>query len=265
MIEIDIEKPLHGSQGDMRLDVNLQIAKGEFVALMGKSGAGKTTLLRALAGLEKSEGSVVVDGLSWQDIPVQKREIGFVFQDYALFENMTIEENLLFVNRDKSLALELLELTELQALKKRNVKALSGGQKQRVALCRAMMKRPKILLMDEPLSALDDVMRIKLQADIKLLHQLFGSTTIMVSHNSSEVFSLASRVLLLEQGSIVKDGSPQEVLGDNKKEAEVLALREISGKAVATISYNGELIELEVDSKTKIGEKIDIDIKVEQV
>ena len=178
MIHIDIQKELHGSQGDMELDVELMIQEGEFIALMGESGSGKTTLLRVLAGLEKAEGEISVEDRVWlggnKRLPPQQREIGFIFQDYALFENMTVEENLLFVNEDKILASELLEMTELTALAKRNVQGLSGGQKQRVSLCRAMMKKPKLLLMDEPLSALDPSMRSKLQEEILKLHKTFG-------------------------------------------------------------------------------------------
>jgi len=212
MLNMDIHKTLHGSQGKMSLDVKLDILQGEFVVLMGESGSGKTTLLRILAGLEKAKGDVQVEGHSWKDVPTQHRGIGFVFQDYALFENMSVEENLLFVNDDTSLAKELLELTELSGLSSRNVKSLSGGQKQRVSLCRAMMNRPKLLLMDEPLSALDEKMQAILQREIAILHKTFGTTTIMVSHDAASAYALADRVVVMEQGKIIKDGSKDEVL-----------------------------------------------------
>ncbi|MCJ7766070.1 MAG: ATP-binding cassette domain-containing protein, partial [Thiovulaceae bacterium] len=170
MIKLDIHKRLQGSIGEMALDVMLGIKEHDFVALAGQSGSGKTTLLRILAGLEKADGVITVSGDVWQNnktlLTPQKRGIGFVFQDYALFENMSVEENLLYVNRDNMLASHLLELTELSELKARLPNTLSGGQKQRVSLCRALMKRPKLLLMDEPLSALDPEMRTKLQHDI---------------------------------------------------------------------------------------------------
>lgn len=216
MIHLDIHKVLHGSQGEMNLDIKLEIQRGEFIALMGESGSGKTTLLRVLAGLEKADGNIEVEGLSWLDdhkmLPPQQREIGFVFQDYALFDNMTVEQNLLFVNNDKSLALKLLELTELKELSSRNVKSLSGGQKQRVSLCRAMMNKPKLLLMDEPLSALDEKMRAKLQDEIAKLHKAFGTTTIMVSHDTNASYHLASRIVVLKQGKVIKDGPKEEIL-----------------------------------------------------
>lgn len=122
MIKIDINKELHGSSGNMLLNVNLEIKKGDFIALSGLSGSGKTTLLRILAGLEDSNGKIEIDNKTWQDenikLPTQKREIGFVFQDYALFPNMTVLENLLYVKKDLDLANHLLEVTELSELKK---------------------------------------------------------------------------------------------------------------------------------------------------
>lgn len=215
MIDIEIQKELHGSQGDMHLDLKLQIEKGEFIALMGESGSGKTTLLRVLAGLEKAEGKISVESVTWlkrqKMLPPQQREIGFVFQDYALFDNMSVEENLLFVNEDRALAQRLLELTELTQLASRNVKGLSGGQKQRVSLCRAMMKKPKLLLMDEPLSALDPAMRIKLKDEIRKLHKTFGTTTIMVSHDIEISYELADRILVLDHGTLIADGEPEEI------------------------------------------------------
>lgn len=215
MIHIEIQKELHGSQGDMLLDVKLEIQKSAFIVLMGESGSGKTTLLRVLAGLEKAEGNISVDDVAWLQkykmIPPQQREIGFVFQDYALFDNMSVEENLLFVNEDRVLAKKLLELTELTQLASRNVKGLSGGQKQRVSLCRAMMKKPKLLLMDEPLSALDPAMRIKLKDEILKLHRTFGTTTIMISHDMEVSYQLADRILVLDHGRLIADGKPDEI------------------------------------------------------
>lgn len=228
MIQIDIHKKLHGSHGEMDLDVKLEIQQGEFVALMGESGSGKTTLLRVLAGLEKAEGDINVEDVLWlgsqQMLLPQQREIGFVFQDYALFDNMSVEENLLFVNDDKAFAKRLLEMTELTGLASRNVKGLSGGQKQRVSLCRAMMKKPKLLLMDEPLSALDPAMRTKLQDEILKLHKTFGTTTIMVSHDTDVSYHLADRIWVLNHGKIVADGTPKEILVKSTKEVYTLCV-----------------------------------------
>ncbi len=135
---------------------------------------------------------------------------------------MNVEENLLFVNNDKVLAKKLLEMTELSRLSHRNVKGLSGGQKQRVSLCRAMMKQPKLLLMDEPLSALDPAMRTKLQDEILRLHKTFGTTTIMVSHDTDASYHLSDRILVLDHGEIIADGSPEEIFEKRSKEVYTL-------------------------------------------
>ena len=254
MIKIDINKKLHGSNGEMDLNININIKKGEFISLFGKSGSGKTTLLRILAGLEIAKGTIRVDNKIWQkenySLAVQKRKIGFVFQDYALFPNMSVEENLLFVEKDRELANYLLEVTELSALRKRLPSSLSGGQKQRISLCRAFMKKPKLLLMDEPLSALDPLMRSKLQQEILTLHKEFETTTIMVSHDPAEIYRLASRVLVLEQGKIKNDGSPKDILlktsGSQKFsfEGELLEIIKVDVIYIAIVAIGQQLVEV---------------------
>ena len=209
MIEIKVQKTLFGSSGEFLLDVDIMIERGEFIALLGESGGGKTTIMRILAGLEKANGIIKVDDEIWQDestfLPPQKRGIGFVFQDYALFNNLTVEENLLFVQNDTNLANHLLEVTNLTNLKSSYPMKLSGGQKQRVALCRALMKKPKILLMDEPLSAIDPLLRVKLQDEILSLHKEFNTTSILVSHDISEIKKMSDRILVLKDGKISTD------------------------------------------------------------
>jgi molybdate transport system ATP-binding protein len=256
MIKIELNKKLHGSSGEMNLNVNLNIKEGDFIALAGESGSGKTTLLRILAGLEDAKGTIKIGEDTWLDdknvLPAQKRKIGFVFQDYALFPNMSVEENLLFVNKDKKLANHLLNITELSELKNRFPNTLSGGQKQRVSLCRAMMNEPKLLLMDEPLSALDPAMRTKLQNEILTLHKEFGTTTIMVSHDPSEIYRLASRIVVLDQGVIIDDGTPKDVLlktsGSQKFsfEGELLDIKKVDVIYVAIISIGQQLVEVVV-------------------
>jgi molybdate transport system ATP-binding protein len=275
MIDININKKLHGTQDEMLLDVQLNIKNGEFIALSGKSGSGKTTLLRILAGLEKAEGIIHVYNEIWQDYQsfkaVQKRDIGFVFQDYALFDNMSVEQNLLYVNKDKKLAQRLLDITELSELKNRATTTLSGGQKQRVALCRAMMKRPKLLLLDEPLSALDLSMRTKLQNEILCLHKEFKTTTIMVSHDPSEIYRLASRVIVLEDGKIIKDGTTKEILlhtsGSQKFsfEGELLEIKKIDIIFVAIIAIAQQLVEIVISvdeaKNLKVGDMLSVSTK----
>ena len=254
MIHIDIQKELHGAAGTMELALQCDIQEGEFVALSGKSGSGKTTLLRILAGLEEARGIISVDEQEWlhekHSLAPQKREIGFVFQDYALFDNMTIEQNLLFVANDKALATQLLELTELSALKNRYPHALSGGQKQRVSICRALMRRPKILLLDEPLSALDTAMRTKLQNELLTLHKEFKTTTIMVSHDPSEIYRLASRVIVIDNGKLINDGKPADVLlkkqGSQKFsfEGELLEIKKVDVVFIAIVAIGQQLVEV---------------------
>lgn len=275
MIKIDINKKLHGSSGEMNLDVNLEIEENSFIALSGQSGSGKTTLLRILAGLEDASGEIKVGDEVWLDgkisLATQKRGIGFVFQDYALFPNMSVEDNLLFVNNDKELAQKLLGITELSKLKKRLPSTLSGGQKQRVSLCRAMMKKPKLLLMDEPLSALDPSMRSKLQKEILTLHREFNTTTIMVSHDPSEIYKLAQRVVVLNSGKVINDGSTKDVLlhtsGSQKFsfEGEILEIQKVDVIFIAIISIGQQLVEVVISKdeakNLKVGDSVNVGTK----
>ncbi|HHD75310.1 MAG TPA: ATP-binding cassette domain-containing protein, partial [Campylobacterales bacterium] len=184
---------------------------------------------------------------------------------------MTVEENLLFVNKDQELANHLLEITELSELKKRLPNTLSGGQKQRVSLCRAMMNRPKLLLMDEPLSALDPTMRTKLQNEILQLHKEFGTTTIMVSHDPSEIYRLASRVVVLNLGKVINDGKPKEILlqttGSQKFsfKGELLEIMKVDVIYLAIVAIGQQLVEIVISEEEaknlKIGESINVSTK----
>lgn len=275
MIHIDIAKTLYGSAGEMELKIDLKINEGEFIALAGQSGSGKTTLLRIIAGLEVAKGVLTVGHHIWMDertvLPPQKRRIGFVFQDYALFPNMTVLENLLFVAKDQALAAHLLEITGLTELKNRFPSTLSGGQKQRVSLCRAMMNRPKILLMDEPLSALDPQMRTKLQHEILSLHKEFDTTTIMVSHDPSEIYRLADRVVMLERGKITVDDTPKKALlktsGSQKLsfDGELLDIIKVDIINIAIVSIGQQLVEVvlgdEEAASLTIGQKVTLSAK----
>ena len=275
MIKIDISKKLHGANGEMDLKINLEIKQGEFVALAGLSGSGKTTLLRILAGLEDAKGTLEIDNNIWLNekfcLASQKREIGFVFQDYALFPNFSVLDNLLYVNKDKELANYLLKMTELEELKNRFPQTLSGGQKQRVSLCRALMNRPKILLMDEPLSALDSNMRTKLQNEILTLHKEFNTTTIMVSHDPSEIYRLANRVVILNFGGIINDGTPKDILLKTKGsqkfsfEGELLDIVKVDVIYVAIVSIWQQLVEVVVSKdeviNLEIGQRVTLSTK----
>ncbi len=261
MIKIDIHKKLHGASGEMDLRVDLVIEQGDFLALAGQSGSGKTTLLRILAGLEEAQGTLQVGDEIWQNtktyLKPQHRRIGFVFQEYALFPNMSVEQNLLYVKKDKELCEHLLDITGLYELRERLPNTLSGGQQQRVSLCRAMMNRPKLLLMDEPLSALDPTLRTKLQKEILMLHREFDTTTMMVSHDPSEIYRLSNRVVVLHLGSIIKDGSAKEVLlqtnGSQKFsfEGELLDIVKVDVIFVAIVSIGQQLVEIVVSEEER--------------
>jgi len=275
MLSVDITKVLHGAAAEKTLSVSLKIAEGSFVALSGVSGSGKTTLLRILAGLEESEGSISFGENIWLDhtytMPPQKRNIGMLFQSYALFPHMSVEENLLYVSRDKALAEELMEMTGMTALRRRKPQSLSGGQQQRAALCRAMMRRPRLLLLDEPLSALDPVMRSTLQQEILALHRRFNTTTLMVSHEPSEIYRMAERVIVLSKGEVVADGSPRDLLlhtsGSQKFsfEGELLEILRVDVITVAIVAIGQQIVEIVLSpqeaARLQIGDKVNISTK----
>jgi ABC-type sulfate/molybdate transport systems, ATPase component len=222
MIELTLQKKLRSTTGRMQLDLNLRIQKGQLLALYGPSGAGKTSVLRMLAGLMKPDGGrIVANGQTWYDaqqginLSPQQRKIGFVFQDYALFPNMSVRKNLLFAlakNQSESIVDELIEVMELGALHQRRPTALSGGQQQRVALARALVQKPQLLLLDEPLSALDNTIREKLQNYLLKVHREYDLTTVLVSHNISEVLKLSDYMVRLDHGKIVSEGKAYDLL-----------------------------------------------------
>ena len=201
-------------------NVSLSIAPGEFVALLGPSGSGKSTLLMMIAGFETPTcGDILVDGVRVNDRPAYKRGFGVVFQRYALFPHMSVADNVAYPlwrrgMRGAEVAAEVakaLELVALEGLADRLPAQLSGGQQQRVALARALVFKPPLLLMDEPLGALDRKLRQQLQLEIKQIHRQVGSTIIFVTHDQEEALSMADRVAVLERGRLQQFGTPREL------------------------------------------------------
>ncbi len=217
MMHINVTKQLQGAQGRFRLSVELDIAPRSLAAISGVSGSGKSTLLRMIAGLtEPDSGEIVEGGETWFSAAgkinrkTMHRKIGFVFQEYSLFPNMTVKQNLEYAGASGRTVEELLELVELKCLAECYPDRLSGGQKQRVALARALARKPEILLLDEPLSSLDHAMRLKLQDEILRVHEQYPITTILVSHDMSEICRLATRMITLGNGVITGDEAPNE-------------------------------------------------------
>jgi molybdate transport system ATP-binding protein len=273
MIEISIKKELHLSGGDGQLQVDVQIADGELVALYGPSGAGKTSLLRILAGLMQPEqGYIAVNGQVWLDttrkinLPPQKRSVGFLFQDYALFPNMTVRQNLMYAlpaKADPLIADRLLQTMQLDALAHQKPALLSGGQKQRVALARALLRQPQLLLLDEPLSALDHHTRLALQQEIKNIHQQYQTTTFLVSHDVPEIYKLAQKVIELHNGGVKQVGSPTQVFNLPVQQNGILIFGEvvsITNQEVNVITNDG-LISIKASTLTdnlQAGDKVTI-------
>ena len=203
--------------------VNLDIYENEFVTLLGPSGCGKTTLLRILGGfLEASEGAVIFDGEDISNVPPYKRELNTVFQKYALFPHMTIYQNIAFGLKIKKMSkdvieqkvMKMLKLIGLEGYENKNVTLLSGGQQQRVAIARALVNEPKVLLLDEPLGALDLKLRKEMQYELKRIQQEVGITFIFVTHDQEEALTMSDKIVVMKDGEIQQVGSPEDIYNE---------------------------------------------------
>lgn len=201
-------------------DVSLDVAPGEFISLLGPSGCGKTTTLRLIAGLERADsGSISIDHREVIDVPPQRRKIGMVFQQYALFPNLTTFENVAFAlrvsresqNQVSARVNELLNLVHLEHAAQRYPHQLSGGMQQRVALARALAMEPPLLLLDEPLSALDAAIRDELRTELRRLQRQLDLTVIYVTHDQAEAMALSDRIVVMEKGKVSQVGSPRDL------------------------------------------------------
>ena len=200
-------------------DISLEIEKGEIVSILGPSGSGKTTLLNLILGLTQTDsGRIIFEGKDWTDVPIEERGFNIVFQDYALFPHLNAYKNITYGLRNKpdiSTGEEVEELISLLGLEEhldKKIDQLSGGQKQRVALARTMVMKPKILLLDEPLSALDGVIKESIKDRIKTIAREYHLTTIIVTHDPEEALTLSDRVLIINEGKISQYGKPEEII-----------------------------------------------------
>jgi putative spermidine/putrescine transport system ATP-binding protein len=199
----------------------LDIARGETLVLLGPSGCGKTTMLRIIAGLELPDegGKVLFDGNDMTSVPIERRNVGMVFQSYALFPNMSVADNIGYGLKIRGVAkqeravrvAELIKLTNITGLENRCIDQLSGGQRQRVALARAVAIRPGILLLDEPLTALDAALRDRLRSELNRLLRALGITTIYVTHDQAEAMELGDRIVVMQKGSVAQIGTPRQI------------------------------------------------------
>ncbi len=286
--------------GDFRAvnDVNLDIRNGEFLTLLGPSGSGKTTLLMMVAGfLDISKGDITLDGSSIANVPAEKRNFGMVFQGYALFPHMSVRDNIGYAlsvrkrpaDEIRTRVDAMLELVQLQKFADRKPGQLSGGQQQRVALARALCFSPPVLLLDEPLGALDKKLRVEVQEQLKDIHRRVGTTFVYVTHDQEEALSMSDRIVIMRDGAIEQVGTPKELyerpvnqftagfLGKSNfihKDGKAYALRpekidlrpgnghadaRMSG-AIRTITYFGSMQRIIVD--TDEGTEIEVDIDV---
>ncbi|EAK3005170.1 sulfate/molybdate ABC transporter ATP-binding protein, partial [Campylobacter coli] len=257
MIKIDIKLPINTAKGKKQLELNTCLKANEITAIFGESGAGKTTLLKIIAGIIKPEfGRIEVEDELWLDtqkninLSIQKRKIGFVFQDYALFPNMSVKENISYAATSKQKAEELLSLMNLENLAKIYPKNLSGGQAQRVALARALAREPQILLLDEPLSALDFKMRSFLQDELVKILQHFKITTLLVSHDLAEIYKLSHRILELSDGKIIKDARTNEFFTSSNLSAKLrlsatlLEMKKSDILVIFTLLLNQDIVKI---------------------
>lgn len=289
-------------------DVSFSLEKGKFLCLLGPSGSGKSTILHSIGGFIKHEGEIILDGKSIKNLSPEDRDVSTVFQSFGLFPHMNVLKNVMyglkFKEKDKSKkekeaeAREVLRIVGLNGYEKRYPSELSGGEKQRVALARSLVVRPKILLMDEPLSALDAKLRSEMQFEIRMIQREFNITTIFVTHDQKEAFVMADEIIIINHGELVAKGAPQDIYNHPKNEFTLDFIGNkniINGKyvrpekirpdangeefVIKDITFNGETIELDIendehklemlilndDVNYQIGEKIKVKYEMEDI
>jgi putative spermidine/putrescine transport system ATP-binding protein len=283
-VEFDHVQKSYDGENLVVKDLNLSMPKGEFLTMLGPSGSGKTTCLMMLAGFETATyGDIRLDGKPINDIPPHKRGIGMVFQNYALFPHMTVAENLAFplqvrkMTKDvqKERVMRALDMVQMGSFAGRRPSQLSGGQQQRIALARALVFEPELVLMDEPLGALDKQLRETLQFEITNLAHELGITVVYVTHDQTEALTMSDRVAVFENGRIQQLAPPSELyeqpqnsfvaqfIGENNTLEGVIA--EIKGETCVVKLDSGEVIDAVPVNVTKVGERTKVSIRPERV
>lgn len=267
MIKLSLQKHLHTADGELILHLDLPLEKGEFVSLYGASGAGKTSILRMLSGfMLPDSGYINVEGATWFDsnrkinVSPQRRNVGLVFQDYALFPNMNVRENIAFALKKHAsykIIDELLEVTALTKLADRKPHGLSGGQKQRVALARAIAQQPALLLLDEPLSAIDRELRRSLQETLQEVHQRYHLTTLMVSHDVDEIVKLSDKVVHIANGKGVEHANPAAFFELQK--GNVVDVKVLDGKTYVTVLVENGGLNNGLNAQLNVGDKVKVE------
>lgn len=274
----NVSKVFEDSNTVVLKDINFELEEGKFYTLLGASGSGKSTILNIIAGLlEASTGDIYLDGKRINDVPTNKRDVHTVFQNYALFPHMTVFENVAFPLKLKKMdkkeiqkrVQETLKMVRLEGFEKRAIQKLSGGQRQRVVIARAIINQPKVVLLDEPLSALDLKLRTEMQYELRELQQRLGITFVFVTHDQEEALAMSDWIFVMNEGEIVQSGTPVDIYDEPINHFVATFIGEsniLSGKMIEDylVEFNGKRFEA-VDGGMRPNESVQVVIRPEDL